>query len=101
MVTLAVFVTGSAVALAFFHLVRGVIGFTPDFDRETLDRIGIPAAFLVFCCTGPVLLVRALEKARPGTIALSMRNTFAFTFLLLAWAGSLGIIALESARALL
>lgn len=101
MVAFMVFVTGSALAIALFHLVRGVIGFTPDFDRETLDEIGMLAAFLVFCCTGPVLLVRALDRAKPGSVALSLRNTFAFTFLILVWTGSLGILALESTRGLL
>lgn len=101
MVAFMIFVTGSAVAMAFFHLVRGMIGFTPDFDRETLDEIGLFAAFLVFCGAGPVLLVRALEKAEPVSVALSLRNTFAFTFLITVWTGSLGVLALESARALL
>lgn len=101
MVAFMIFVTGFAVAMAFFHLVRAAIGFTPGFDRETLDEIGIPAAFVIFCCAGPVLLVRANDKAEPGNIALSLRNTFAFTFLILAWTASLGVIALESARALL
>jgi hypothetical protein len=101
MVAFMIFVTGAAVAMALFYLIRGLIGFSPDFTRETLDEIGMLAAFVVYCCTGPVLLVRALDKAEPGSIALSLRNTFAFTFLILAWTGSLGILALESARALL
>lgn len=101
MVTIMIFVTGFAVAMALFYLVRGLTGFTPDFDRETLDEIGLFAAFLVFCGTGPVLLLRALEKAEPGSIALSLRNTCAFTFLITVWTASLGVLALESVRALL
>lgn len=101
MAVLMIFVTGFALAMALFHLVRGIIGFVPQFDRETLDRIGIPVAFLVFCGTGPVLLVRVLDQAEPGSKALSLLNSVAFVFLILAWTGSLGILALESARALL
>lgn len=101
MVTFMIFVTGLAMAMAFFHLVRGIVGFAPDFDRETLDEIGLIGSFVVFCCTGPVLLLRTLDKAKPGTIALSLRNTFVFTFLILAWTGSLGVIALESVGMLL
>jgi hypothetical protein len=101
MVAFMIFVTGLAVAMAFFHLVRAVIGFTPDFNRKTLDEIGIPAAFLIYCCAGPVLLIRANDESEPGNFALSVRSAFAFTILILIWTASLGVIALESARALL
>lgn len=101
MVALMIFVAGSAVAMAFYHLARAVTGITPAFDRETLDEIGLLGAFLVFCSTGPVLLVRALDRTDPTSAALSLRNTAAFTFLILAWTGSLGIVALETAQALL
>ena len=101
MVAFMVFATGAAVAMALFHLVRAVIGFTPAFDRETLDEIGMPAAFAVFCGAGPVLLARAFERAEPDSMAQSLRNTLVFTFLIMVWTGALGILAVESARAVL
>ena len=101
MVAFMVFATGAAVAMALFHLVRAVIGFTPGFNRETLDEIGMAAAFAVFCGAGPVLLVRALETAEPVNVAQSLRNTLVFTFLILVWTGALGVLAVESARAVL
>lgn len=102
MVTLFVFVTGFALAMALFHLVRALVGFTPDFSRETLDEIGILGAFFVYCGTGPVLLLMHTRKSPPrGTAALSLGSTLALTCLILVWTGSLGVVALESARALL
>ena len=41
MVAFMIFVTGSAVAMAFFYLVRGVIGFTPDFDTVGGDMVAV------------------------------------------------------------
>ena len=101
MVAFMVFVMGAAVAMAIFHLSRALIGFTPDFDRETLDEIGMAAAFAVYCGAGPVLLVRALGRIEPASMATSLRNTAAFSCLILLWTGSLGVVTVESTRALL
>lgn len=101
MIELMIFATGAAVAMACFHLIRAVTGFTPAFDRETLHEVGILGAFAVYCGAGPVLLVRALDHAEPHTMAAMLRNTLVFTFLILAWTGAIGILALESARAIL
>lgn len=101
MVLLLVFFTGVAVAMAIFHLVRGLVGFTPGFDRKTLDQIGHVNAFLVYCCTGPVLLTRAFDRIVPPNAAVSLRNIVAFMVLLLLWTFSLGVVVVESARALL
>ena len=45
MIAFMVFVTGAAVSLAVFFLGRGFAGFTPEFDRETVDRVGLIGAF--------------------------------------------------------
>ncbi|QKV18072.1 hypothetical protein [Oricola thermophila] len=96
-----VFFTGVAVAMAMFHLVRAQVGFTPGFDRKTLDEIGPVNAFLVYCCTGPVLLTQAFDRTVPPNAVVSLRNTVVFMLLLLLWTFSLGVVIVESARALL
>ena len=66
MVAFMIFITGAAVAMAFFHLVRALIGFTPDFDRETLDEIGHGGGIrrLLLCRPGSAR-ARARQDARP------------------------------------
>lgn len=101
MMALIVLATGVAVSLSFFHLARGLAGFTPAFDRDTLDRIGLFAAFAVYCCAGPALLMRAFEHAGAETAARRAGSAFALTGLIFLWSGALGVVAVESARALL
>lgn len=101
MIVFMVFVTGAAVSLAIFHLGRGLTGFTPEFDRRTVERIGRGAAFALYCGAGPVLLVRALQDAHAGTTFSKLRNITALTFLISVWTGALGVVAVESMRPLL
>ncbi len=101
MFVLLVFAIGVAVSLAVFFLGRGLAGFTPTFDRQTLNRVGVPGAFALFCGAGPVLLARAIEPASARTPALMLFNTFLATLLIFAWTGAIGIVAVESARLLL
>ena len=101
MIALMIFATGAAIAMACFHLVRAVTGFTPAFDRATLDEIGFAGAFAVYCGAGPVLLFRALEQTDPRNAVLLLRNAAVFTLLIVAWTGALGVVALESARLVL
>ena len=101
MVAFMVFVTGAAVSLAFFYLARGFGGFTPEFDRDTLARIGMAASFAVFCGAGPVLLVRALGEAERQSTIQTMLNVTFLTCLILLWTGALGVVAVESARVFL
>lgn len=101
MIAFMIFVAGAAVSLSVFFLGRGMTGFSPHFDRRTLDRVGIAAAFGIYCGAGPVLLVRALDQVEAENRMTMLRNTLAFTLLILLWTGALGIVAVESARALL
>ena len=101
MIAFMIFVAGAAVSLSVFFLGRGLAGFSPDFNRHTLDRIGLAAGFGIYCGAGPVLLVRALDHADAESSVTKLRNTLVFTLLILLWTGALGIVAVESARALL
>lgn len=101
MIAFMVFVTGAAVSLSVFYLGIGLAGFSPGFDRRTVDRVGWAAAFMFYCGAGPVLLLRALDGAVVESAAASLRNTLALTGLILLWAGALGVVAVESAYALL
>lgn len=101
MIAFMVFVTGAAVSLAVFFLGRGFAGFTPDFDRETVDRVGLVGAFTLYCGAGPVLLARSIERGLAERTGAMMFNTVLLTFLLLIWTSALGIVAVESTRTLL
>ena len=101
MIAFMVFVTGASISLAVFFLGRGLAGFTPEFDRETLDRVGLVGAFALFCGAGPVLLARSIDRGMVDRPVAMLRNTLALTFLFLLWTGALGIVAVESTRALL
>ncbi|MAZ15469.1 MAG: hypothetical protein CL535_03940 [Ahrensia sp.] len=101
MIAFMVFVTGAAVSLAVFFLGRGFAGFTPEFDRETVDRVGLIGAFALFCGSGPVLLARSIDQGLAERHAAVLFNTVLQTLLLLLWTGVLGIVAVESTRMLL
>ena len=101
MIAFMVFVTGMAVSLAVFFLAQGLAGFTPQFDRETLDRVGLVGAFVLYCGAGPVLLVRSIDRATGERPVVMLRNTALLTFALLLWTGALGVVAVESTRTLL
>lgn len=101
MIAFMVFVTGAAVSLAVFFLGRGLAGFTPEFDRETLERVGLLGGIALYCGAGPVLLVRALEQAAAERPSVMLRNTAFLTLLFLLWTGALGVVAVESTRTLL
>ena len=97
MTVFLVFVIGVTVSFACFFLIRALTGFTPAFDRRTIEEIGLPGAFLTYCCAGPVLLVAGMEHGA----GVSIRNTLLLTALFLAWTGALGVVSVESARGLL
>lgn len=101
MIAFMVFVTGAAISLAVFFLGRGLAGFTPEFDRETLDRVGLVGAFALYCGAGPILLARSIDRGMAERPAVMVRNTLLLTFLLLLWTGALGVVAVESTRTLL
>ena len=101
MIAFMVFVTGAAISLAVFFLGRGLAGFTPDFDRETLDRVGLLGGFALYCGAGPVLLVRSIDRAMAERPAVILRNAALLTFTLLLWTGALGVVAVESTRTFL
>lgn len=101
MIVFMVFATGAAISLSVFYLGLGLAGFAPDFDRRTVDRVGIMAALVLYCGAGPVLLVRALDRAEVGGNLAMIRNVAVLTFLILSWAGALGVVAVESAQLLL
>jgi len=101
MIAFMVFVTGAAISLAVFFLGRGLAGFTPDFDRETLDRVGLVGAFALYCGAGPILLARSIDRGMAEGPVVMVRNTVLLTFLFLLWTGALGVAAVESTRTLL
>ena len=101
MIAFMVFVTGAAISLAVYYLGLGLTGFMPGFDRQTVERVGLPGAFALYFGAGPVLLFRAMEHAPVDSTATTMRNILALTFLILLWTGALGVVAVESARSLL
>jgi hypothetical protein len=98
MFVLFVFLTGAAVAFAFYYLVKAVTGEAPGFDRETLDRLGFLGAFAVYCGSGPVLVVREFERRNAEVAAVSLRHTLLVSCLTIFWTVSLGIVAVESIR---
>ena len=101
MIAFMVFVTGAAVSLAVFFLGRGLAGFTPEFDRKTLDKVGLVGAFALFCGAGPILVARSIDRGLAERPAAVLLNTVLLTFLFLLWAGALGVVAVESTRTLL
>lgn len=101
MIAFMVFVTGAAISLAVFFLGRGLAGFTPEFDRETLERVGLVGSFALFCGAGPILLARAIDRGLAERPAAMLLNTVLLTFLFLLWTASLGVVAVESTRAFL
>ena len=101
MIAFMVFVTDAAVSLAVFFFGRGFAGFTPDFDRKTVDRVGLVGAFTLFCGAGPVLLARSIERGLAERNSAMLFNTVLLTFLLLVWTSALGVVAVESTRTLL
>jgi len=101
MIAFMVFVTGTAVSLAVFFLGRGLAGFTPDFDRQTLERVGLVGGFALFCGAGPILLARTIDRGLAERPSAMLFNTVLLTFLFLLWTGALGVVAVESTRTLL
>lgn len=98
MIVFALLVTGACCAMAFFFAARGVWGISPGFDRRTIEVIGLAGAFATYSLAGPILLVAACsERAEPMRPA----SVVALMALALIWTGALGIVALESGRALL
>lgn len=88
-------------AFSAYFLIRAASGEAPAFDRETLDRLGILGAFVVYCCSGPVLVVREFDRLNQRGDTVPLRNTLFAAFLMMAWAGSLGVVTLEMSRLVL
>lgn len=92
-----VLVTGAACALCFYHLAVGVFRLAPEFNRGTLEMLGIPSALVVYTLAGPIILVTSWSEVRErmngsGRLLLPLA---------IVWAASLGIVAVEGGRALL
>ncbi|WP_421851262.1 hypothetical protein [Oricola sp.] len=89
---------GAAVAVSMFHLVSGLSGRLPAFDRETLAHFGFVRAFAVFCLVGPVLIFRALDgRARDGD-GVPIRDMTFGTLVMLGWCAALGVLSIEGCR---
>lgn len=89
-------VVGFAVALSTFFLLEAALDGQPAFDEATVLRLGIAPSVLFFALCGPVMIVRAgLSPNRRGR-----RSRWPLTALVAAgaWAGLVGIVAVETGR---
>jgi hypothetical protein len=89
-------VVGFAVALSLFFLLEAALQEQPAFDEATVLRLGIAPSVLFFALCGPVMIVRAgLSPNRRGR-----RSRWPLTALVAAgaWAGLVGIVAVETGR---
>lgn len=89
-------VVGFAVALsAYFFLEAALLG-QPAFDEATVLRLGVAPSIVFFALCGPVMIVHAgLKRHSDGR-----RPRWPLTALVAAgaWAGLVGIVAVETGR---
>lgn len=93
--------TGAAVALSSYSLVSAVAGMAVDFDRRTVEALGLAGAFFAYGCAGPVLIVRGFDRAGQNNARRGPVLAIAATLILAVWTMALGIVAVESGSALL
>ncbi|TCD14579.1 hypothetical protein [Oricola cellulosilytica] len=96
-----VILTGAAVALSSWFLASEIAGLALDFDRRTVEALGVTGAFLAYCCAGPVLVVRVFDRAVREKSGIGPAMAAGTAVILSVWTVALGIVAVESGSALL
>lgn len=96
----AVLVAGFAVALAAYFLQGAVLARVPRFDGDSVGRLGVAIAAMMFALSGPIIVLRAITRTMEAFPARRFSAIYGCALaLVLVWAWALGVVALGAGRA--